>query len=88
MRLIDAERLIEVFDKNLMPSMVETLKQYVDMQPTVDAAPVVHAEWDEDGKCTVCGSYAPFPCLASTYYKSCYCHNCGAKMDGGFADDD
>jgi hypothetical protein len=39
-RYIDADRLIEVFDRNLMPSVASTLKQYVDAQPTVDAAPV------------------------------------------------
>ena len=47
----------------------------------VDVAPVRHARWDENGRCTNCGGHAPFWCMASTYYKSPWCPNCGAKMD-------
>ena len=50
--------------------------------PAADVAPVVHGRWDEHGKCIVCGGHAPFWCMASTYYTSQYCPNCGAKMDG------
>ena len=46
-----------------------------------DVAPVRHARWDENGRCTNCGGHAPFWCMASTYYKSPWCHECGAKMD-------
>lgn len=45
-----------------------------------DVAPVRHARWDENGRCTNCGGHAPFWCMASTYYKSPWCHECGAKM--------
>ena len=42
--------------------------------------PVRHEHWDENGRCTGCGNRAPFWCMASTYYLSPYCPNCGAKM--------
>ena len=50
--------------------------------PAADVAPVRHGRWDENGRCTNCGGHAPFWCMASTYYKSPWCHECGAKMDG------
>ena len=49
--------------------------------PAADVAPVRHGRWDENGRCTMCGGHAPFWCMASTYYKSQYCFECGAKMD-------
>lgn len=49
--------------------------------PPADVAPVRHARWDENGRCTNCGGHAPFWCMASTYYKSPWCHECGTKMD-------
>ena len=35
-----------------------------------------------NGYCSECGKHAPFWAMASTYYKSSFCPNCGAKMDG------
>lgn len=49
--------------------------------PAADVAPVRHAHWDVNGRCTACGGHAPFWCMAYTYYKSPFCPNCGAKMD-------
>lgn len=43
--------------------------------------PVRHEHWDENGRCTGCGNRAPFWCMASAYYASPYCPNCGAKME-------
>lgn len=55
--------------------------------PSADVRPVVHAEWDADGKCTACGQrwdehmhdngddwgyFDPMPP---------FCLNCGATMD-------
>ncbi len=37
MRLIDADRLKAVIDKNFVPSIAKMLKNYVDIQPTADA---------------------------------------------------
>lgn len=47
--------------------------------PEVEAAPVVHGEWINIDKswhaatCSVCGTL---------FYKSKFCPDCGAKMDG------
>ena len=46
-----------------------------------DVSPVRHARWDENGRCSNCGGHAPFWCMASTYYKSPWCQECGAEMD-------
>ena len=62
------------------PSRVKTL---IARQKAADVAPVRHGRWDENGRCTVCGRDAPFWSMASTYYESPYCFECGAKMDGG-----
>lgn len=35
-----------------------------------------------DGKCSNCGEHAPFWSMASTYYESNFCPNCGADMRG------
>lgn len=52
-------------------------------------APVVHAYWkrvdkDDGGHDTVC-SHCSTPIV--TYLETPYCHNCGAKMDGGARND-
>ena len=51
----------------------------------IDALPSVtpkqkRGKWI-NGYCSECGKHAPFWAMASTYYKSSYCPNCGAKMD-------
>ena len=33
------------------------------------------------GKCSICGEHAPFWSMATTYYESKYCPNCGAEME-------
>lgn len=52
----------------------------IEKEPAVDAVPVVHGEWVDNGipdsmlsKCNVCG----FPCGA---YSFNFCPNCGADM--------
>ena len=55
--------------------------------PAADVAPVVHGRWIHDGRriesgidwchCSECGKSDNF-CARTNY-----CHNCGAKMDGG-----
>lgn len=70
---------------------LEKVEEWLDEQPTIDAEPVRHAEWDNSGRyrfkngriairCTSCG------CSLSEYdlkkYKWNYCPVCGAKMKG------
>ena len=55
----------------------------VDAIPAADVAPVIHGEWiRKNGEmyCSVCGGEA---LMDEVYYKSPYCPDCGAKMDGG-----
>ena len=64
-----------------------TIKEDIDAQPTIDAAPVVHGRWifkhnpitDPKKYFTriVCSE-----CNLHTGQKSNYCPMCGAKMDG------
>lgn len=57
----------------------------VDMQPTLDYAPVVHGKWRVvnvpkrwGGSTLRCSE-----CNTGTTHHWSYCPNCGAKMDGG-----
>ena len=90
-RYIDADALLEKvqFRVRINDDTDKTIKRCVEITrnliknaPTADVAPVVHAKWDVNGHCTNCGGHAPFYCMTSTYYKSPYCFECGAKMDG------
>lgn len=65
----------QAFEKGERPSL------YIKSIPAADVAPVVHAKWDANGRCTNCGGHAPFYSMASTYHESPYCFECGAKMD-------
>lgn len=85
---IDREALFAEFDRLGLGehSIVEKVfsdgvRTIIAEMPAADVAPVVHGHWDKNGRCTACGGHAPFWCMASTYYKSPFCHECGAKMD-------
>ena len=55
----------------------------IDSLSGADVAPVRHGEWiHKNGEmyCSVCGGEA---LMDEVYYKSPYCPDCGAKMDGG-----
>ena len=56
--------------------------------PGVDAVEVVHAQWDNNGICTLCGY--PIPTDSKHDFidgDDClFCYHCGAKMDGGNED--
>ena len=49
--------------------------------PTADVSPVVHGEWIPEpfgyGECSVCHT------KTGNRFAEKFCHNCGAKMDGG-----
>lgn len=97
--LIDCKPLITSIKRS--PAKMIDGKHYVRLDsvtekirsaPTIDAVPVVHAEWDHWGgdewKCTNC---AGFIYAEGSWEKPWqkYCPNCGAKMkmDGGDSDD-
>ena len=90
MRLINADVLKQHIDK--LPALPDgnfagnhsALKALINMQPTVDAVPVVHGQWKMvEGElafwnmCSVCGRKI----LHRTPYYD-FCPNCGARMDG------
>ena len=54
---------------------------WIDRQPTIEAKPVVHAHWNDDGRCTNCGEHAPWIPFCDDWFESAYCHKCGAQMD-------
>ena len=60
---------------------IELATQRVSHAPTADVVEVVHAKWNDNGRCTNCGGHAPFYPMADEYYESPYCFECGAKMD-------
>ena len=87
---IDRESIRKVLmdvcsDENCPMFIAATIDQVIDYEPAADVAPVVHAYWkrvdkDDGGHDTVC-SHCSTPIV--TYLETPYCHNCGAKMDGG-----
>lgn len=92
-RLIDADEMIKGIcfiiedSKELLTSSVarKAMLGLVDRIKTVDAAPVVHANWtshrtvEHDGEwyCSACG-YEP-----TVFEGVPFCAKCGARMDGG-----
>ena len=79
------KRLCERCNEEMSESPCEPsdccVREVIKTIPAADVAPVRHARWDENGRCSNCGGHAPFWCMASTYYKSPWCQECGAKMD-------
>lgn len=90
MRLIDADRLLEVLHNNFgWTGGAYTLQQLIENAPTVATASEVHGRWV---KGTSCGTYWNYcsicggKILKNEYqqdYFSDYCPFCGARMDGG-----
>lgn len=88
MKIIDGHALIarveELYKRGSVDlSYFNIVREAVQMQPEVDAVPVVHGrwisipdkpEWDQR-MCSVCGDY--FCCQNN------YCPNCGARMLDG-----
>lgn len=105
MRLIDADVLERTLDDVCVGicnccSAFDTEKwrcSLIDHAPTIDAAPVVHAQWDGEGdgyadgelvidvwSCSKCGYYID----DGTDDLAClprYCPQCGSRMDGDSA---
>ncbi len=60
----------------------EEFAEYLYELPAADVAPVVHAQWIDDGSgIIICPECKRGYNLIAKY--SHYCPNCGAKMDGG-----
>lgn len=61
------------FSEMCYADTIETVKHL----PAADVAEVRHGRWDEDQRCSECGTPAP---QAYCCWKSPYCPECGAKM--------
>ena len=83
MRLIDANALSESIKRGPGTDLQKFFADVcVAAAPTVDAVPVVHAQWIEDGSgIIICPECKRGYNLIAKYTH--YCPNCGAKMDGG-----
>jgi len=93
MRLIDADALKAYIDAQegrpfIGCTVGEALKIMTDEQPTIDAVPVRHGKWIDEGqpddffphhawRCSECGEQVLE--IGEPWYK--YCPNCGARMD-------
>ena len=68
-------------EAGLAAGILVGVKELLKVQPTVEAKPVVHAHWNDDGRCTNCGGHAPFFAYADDWFETKYCPHCGAQMD-------
>ena len=91
MRMIDADALMKAMYHRAFETDGDTMWQsgcwvrYRAIEQTVKEQPTIEerkkGKWIM-GKCDQCGAHAPFWPMASTYYESDYCPNCGADMRG------
>lgn len=85
---ISREALIDRLNKNLSACNPGTFSEmcYADAIETVkhlpaaDVEPVRYGRWDEDQRCSECGTPAPQAYWEPDCWKSPYCPECGAKM--------
>jgi len=96
-RLIDAyaitnskELTKKIFSLNLTPYIkVDDLLDFIDKLPTIEAVPVVHAEWTNTGNTELDNVYSAHKCSVCGYTicgnASRFCGGCGAYMRKGGA---
>ena len=87
MGLISREALIEDFrELNWLQGDTAVIEDIINEQPTIEAVPVVHAEWKMRGGklyCTNCGKKALEEKDRDDWYgceRSNFCPHCGADM--------
>ena len=84
MRLIDADALMELARKHVNRTVdCNDIARF----PTIDAVPVVHAEWINGDYgyliCPICSCEHHRRDAYRFDTENDYCPRCGAKMDGG-----
>lgn len=97
MRLIDADKInflwtpiAPVYISNDVHYEPVAFKWEIDVQPTIDAKPVVHAHWIQDKglfrnpiiKCSHCGNFLDMNGVNAGRGNANFCPNCGADMRG------
>lgn len=65
----------------------EAAQKAIDTIPSADVVEVRHGKW-VNGECSECGGDAPFWPMATTYYRSNFCPNCGARMEEWMVSDE
>lgn len=86
---VPLDKKIQVRDA-VLNTMMEIVS-YIEAIPAADVAPVRHGRWEtvmldhERMGCRPTAHYCS-ECHQITWFRTFYCPNCGAKMDGG-ADD-
>lgn len=87
MRLIDAEELEGLFNKQIEQGATDAFDAFDDALQdalTIDAVPVVHGVWVCVNKIDPISGYRCSKCRRIVGFDlTPYCPNCGAKMDGG-----
>ena len=63
----------DIQDDELRPTL-QSIREFVNNRPAVDAEPVRHGRWEHGLQCPFCNQI--------DHTKPNYCPNCGAKMDG------
>ena len=93
MRLVNATDLAKEYQftedhtSKLTPWTIADILNILDEAPTVDAAPVVHGQWEKHPnmygfvRCSECRDCVVWDEWVNNE-KWKYCPNCGAKMDG------
>jgi len=86
MRLIDADALLDDVRKHSVSYFADDFaKEWVDKQPTLDAAPVRRGKWilQGDSRKALYGWYFCSECGAFIGGKTNFCSECGAIMGDG-----
>lgn len=89
MRLIDADVLLQKVKEAInqfakhrdILRMCADVKDAVMKAPTIEAEPVKHGRWKDDGCCSVCDEEAVYFWERSEHCYTTRCPHCGAKMD-------
>ena len=95
MRLIDADRLINILNDNQATYDNELKGTYYDgvgngleaAITCVEYAPTIeerkHGHWVDSYECSVCGAWMATDCIGDCLPEEAqhYCYNCGAAMD-------
>lgn len=82
-----AEKWREEASDDVIKARAEScMASLTEMKLRIEKLPSAQPERKEgrwiNGKCSNCGEHAPYWSMASTYYQSNFCPNCGAKMGG------
>ena len=79
--LISRQAVIDAIDSFILDEVTDvygdTVREILERLPTIEERKT--AKWIK-GRCSNCGAHAPFWPMASTYYESDYCPNCGCSM--------